>query len=373
MVIRVSQVVGRMMGGGVEANVMNYYRHIDKSRIQFYFIIQNDSTVVPEHEIKELGGRIFYIPSYKNIIAYTNSLYNIFKSTHPLIVHSNMNAISVFTLQAAKRAEVPIRIAHSHSTGNPNEKVKNIIKNILKPYSKVYPTELVACSEYSGKWLFGENAMEQGRVKIIKNAIESDRFTFSPSLRNNTREMLGIPTGTVAIGVVGRFCAQKNQAFALDVFADVLKRNPNARLYFAGDGDKRQEIEEKVSSMEMNASVHFLGNRSDINLLYQAFDVLLMPSLYEGLPVAGIEAQASSLPIIAPDKITNEASIVKNGMTFISLDEPSEVWADAVLQAAHQRRKPGVERHNEIIEAGYDIPQNADEISTWYENLVERL
>lgn len=373
MVIRVSQVVGRMMGGGVEANVMNYYRHIDKSRIQFDFIVQNDSTVVPEQEIKELGGRIFYIPSYKNIIAYTNSLYHIFNSIHPLIVHSNMNAISVFTLKAAKRAEVPIRIAHSHSTGNPNETVKNVVKNMLKPYSKIYPTELVACSEYSGKWLFGEDAVQQGKVKIIKNAIESDRFTFSASLRNNTRKMLGIPAETVAIGVVGRFCAQKNQAFALHVFADILKKNPNAHLYFAGDGDSRQEIEGKVSSMKLNASVDFLGNRSDINLLYQAFDVLLMPSLYEGLPVAGIEAQAASLPIIASDKITNEASIVSNGMTFISLDAPSEVWADAVLQAAHQSRKPGAERHREIIEAGYDISQNADEVSSWYENLVERL
>ncbi|PLS23808.1 glycosyltransferase, partial [Bifidobacterium imperatoris] len=144
--IRVAQVVGRMMGGGVEATVMNHYRHVDHDRVQFDFIVQDDSTVVPAEEIESLGGRVFEIPSYKRLPAYMKACERLFRELRPSIVHSHMNSLSVFPLKAAKDADVPVRIAHSHSTSNPREYAKTAMKMVLRPFSRVYPTHYAACS-----------------------------------------------------------------------------------------------------------------------------------------------------------------------------------------------------------------------------------
>ena len=170
------------MGGGVEATVMNHYRHIDRSQVQFDFIVQTDSTVVPKDEIESLGGRVFYVPPYSNPVKYVNACRKLFQQIHPRIVHSHMNAVSVFTLMAAKQAGVPVRIAHSHSTSNPNEKAKTLVKYVLRPFSKVYPTHLAACSEYAARWLFGDQVADAKQVHIIHNAIDIDRFTFNPPI-----------------------------------------------------------------------------------------------------------------------------------------------------------------------------------------------
>lgn len=156
--IRVTQIVGRMVGGGVEATVMNHYRHIDHSRVQFDFIVQEGSTKIPQDEITSLGGHVYKIPSYTHPLAYVRACEKIFADTYPDIVHSNMNAMSILPLLAAKKAGVKIRIAHNHSTANPHEPIKTVAKNILRPFSKVYLTVLAACSEHAAEWLFGHEA-----------------------------------------------------------------------------------------------------------------------------------------------------------------------------------------------------------------------
>ena len=366
--IRVAQVVGRMMGGGVEATVMNHYRHIDRSQVQFDFIVQTDSTMVPKDEIESLGGRVFYVPPYSNPVKYVNACRKLFQQIHPRIVHSHMNAVSVFTLMAAKQAGVPVRIAHSHSTSNPNEKAKTLVKNVLRPFSKVYPTHLAACGDYSARWLFGDQTVDQGKVKIIRNAIELDRFAFDEEARTRLRKEIEASDDIRVIGQVGRFSAQKNQLFSLDVLAELVKKNPRVLLVFLGVGDDMDKVKAKAHDLGLSDHVRFLGMRSDVNEWYSAFDVLLFPSLYEGLPLTAVEAQVSGLPLVVSDKVPKEADLIPSLVRRISLDAGIESWVSAF--DAHESDASGRVSHvQEIAKRGYAIHLSAAELVHWYKKL----
>lgn len=181
--VRVAQVVGKMVGGGVEAVVMNYYRHIDRSKVQFDFLVDSDSTLVPRDEIESLGGRVFEIPPYQHIAEYQRELQRLFKQEGWRIVHSHINALSVFPLRAAKKAGVSVRIAHSHSTSGKGEYAKNALKAVLKTQSNRYPTHRFACSQFAGEWLFGKAA----HFEVVYNAIDLDRFRFNAEARAQAR------------------------------------------------------------------------------------------------------------------------------------------------------------------------------------------
>lgn len=186
--IRVAQIVGKMNGGGVEAVVMNYYRHIDRSKVQFDFLVDSDSTLVPREEIESLGGRVFEIPPYQHVVEYQRELQRLFKQEGWKIVHSHINALSVFPLRAAKKACVPVRIAHSHSTSGKGEYAKNTLKALLKTQSNRYPTHRFACSNFAGDWLFGKDA----QFEVVYNAIDLDRFRFNAEARALARADLGL-------------------------------------------------------------------------------------------------------------------------------------------------------------------------------------
>ena len=186
--VRVAQVVGKMVGGGVEAVVMNYYRHIDRSKVQFDFLVDSDSTLVPRDEIESLGGRVFEIPPYQHIAEYQRELQRLFKQEGWKIVHSHINALSVFPLRAAKKAGVSVRIAHSHSTSGKGEYAKNALKAVLKTQSNRYPTHRFACSQFAGEWLFGQAA----HFEVVYNAIDLDRFRFNAEARAQARADLGL-------------------------------------------------------------------------------------------------------------------------------------------------------------------------------------
>ena len=188
--IIVAQVMGKWVGGGVESVIMNYYRHLDHSKVQFDFICDEDSTRIPYDEIKKLGGRVFLVPKYQNLPKYLKALEKLFKENKYRIVHANINTLSVFPLYAAKKAGVSIRISHSHSTSNPKEWKRNLIKNILRPFSKRYATDYFACSELAGRYLFGNKAFDQGEVKIIHNAIDIEKFKFDEVARKNCAKNL---------------------------------------------------------------------------------------------------------------------------------------------------------------------------------------
>ena len=316
----VAQIMGKWVGGGVESVIMNYYRHLDHSKIQFDFICDEDSTCIPYDEIKKLGGRVFLVPKYQNLPKYLKALGKLFKENQYRIVHSNINTLSVFPLCAAKKAGVPIRISHSHSTSNPKEWKRNLIKNILRPFSKRYATDYFACSELAGRYLFGNKAFDRGEVKIIHNAIDVDKFKFDEAARKKLRQEFGIKDSTVVIGHVGRFVQQKNHTFLVDVFKEYHKKNPDSKLLLVGSGPLEDEIKKKVERLDLEDSVLFLGQRDDINKLYSVMDVFCLPSLYEGLPVVGIEAQATGLPTIFSNRISKEV-IVSSYAEIVSIQD----------------------------------------------------
>lgn len=366
--IRIAHIMGKMVSGGVESVVMNYYRNIDKDKIQFDFIVDEDSTYIPIDEIKHMGGRVILVPPYQNTFAYLDRLKKIFKENGYKIVHSHLNALSVFPLYAARVSKVPIRIAHSHSTSNKKEWKKNIMKNILRPFSKVNATHYFCCSELAGRWLFGDKAYDDGNVKLINNAIDVDKFIYNEEIRIKIREELKVEDKLV-IGHVGRFVEQKNHVGLIDIFNEIYKINPNSVLLLAGEGPLLADIRDKVNSLNLTDAVKFLGVRSDINNIMQCIDVFLLPSLYEGLPVVGVEAQASGSLCILSSNMTKETKVIETTKFLNISDEPKE-WAKYILEEYKKFKRKDTKQ--EIINSNFEIKSEAKKLQNDYIELYRK-
>lgn len=366
--IVVAQIMGKWLGGGVEAVVMNYYRHIDRSKIQFDFICDSDSTNIPYEEIESLGGKVILIPPYQKIIKYIKELTGILKKNQYKIVHSHLNTLSVFPLYCAKKAGVKVRIAHSHSTTNKKEWKKNLMKQILRPFSKVFATDYFACTEHAGRWLFGNKTYDEGNVYLLNNAIDLDKFKFDEKIRNKKRKELGISDDTFVIGHIGRFVAQKNHAFLIDIFKEVYKQNKKTLLLLVGQGPLKEEIQEKVNNFGLTNNVRFLGQREDVNELYNVMDLFLFPSLYEGLGMVAIEAQVNGLPCICSDEIPRIAKIT-NLTEFINLNDSILKWIGKINSDKEKRQKT-IEK---VYKSEYDIKNECKRLNHKYITLNERI
>lgn len=362
-VIRVAHVIGKWLGGGVESVVMNYYRYIDKSKIQFDFICDEDSTNIPYEEIENLGGKVILIPPYQKVLKYHKELKRVLKQGKYKIVHSHINTLSVFSLFAAKCAGVPVRIAHSHSTTNKKEKKKNLIKQVLRPFSKLFATDYMCCSELAGRWLFGNKEYDNGNVYLLNNAIDLDKFKYDEEKRKEKRKELNIEDSTLVIGHVGRFVEQKNHRFLIDIFNEVHKQKEDSILLLAGQGPLMEEMQEKVKALGIENSVKFLGQRNDINELYQAFDVFCLPSLYEGLPVVGVEAQATGLLCILSDDMTKETKVLES-TKFLSLNQSAKEWTDNIIEKYNTYKR--TKTRKEISNNGFDITNETSKLEDFY-------
>ena len=361
--IRVAQIIGKWLGGGVESVVMNYYRHIDRTKIQFDFICDEDSTNIPYGEIEKMGGKVILIPPYQKVFKYHKKLKEVLRSGGYKIVHSHINTLSVFSLFAAKCAGVPVRIAHSHSTTNKKEKKKNLLKQVLRPFSKVFATDYMCCSELAGRWLFGNKEYDNGNVYLLNNAIDLDKFKYDEEKRKEKRKELNIEDSTLVIGHVGRFVEQKNHRFLIDIFNEVHKQKEKSILLLAGQGPLMEEMKEKVKILGIEDNVKFLGQRNDINELYQAFDVFCLPSLYEGLPVVGVEAQATGLLCIFSDDMTKETKVLDT-TEFLSLNQSVEEWTYTILKKYKSfKRKNCI---NEISKKDFNIKKEANKLTQKY-------
>lgn len=360
--IRIAQMMTDMNYGGVEMVVMNYYRHIDRSRFQFDFYALEGSEIPQLDEIKQLGGRVFVVPQYIHLWDYEKTLIKYFKENKYDIVHSHMNALSVFSLRAAKIAGVKNRIAHSHSTAAQGEIKKNIVKNMLRPFSKIYPTKLIACSDLSGKWLYGKNTS----FEILNNAIELDRFVYNEETRNIVRKELRVENKFI-VGHIGRFCYQKNHELLINIFSEVYKKRKDAVLLLIGDGETKNQFKEQVHRLGLNDCVIILGNRNDTNRIYQAMDVFVLPSRYEGLPVVGIEAQASGIPLVMSDKVTKETKILESAR-FVPLDVSAKKWSEIILQVSTKYKR--TDTREEMRKAGFEINASAKKLMKLYDELI---
>lgn len=364
--VRIAHIIGKWLGGGVESVVMNYYRNMNHNKIQFDFICDEDSTNIPYKEIEALGGKVILVPPYQHVFKYQREMIRILKEGNYKIVHSHINTLSVFPLRAAKRAGVPVRIAHSHSTTNKKEWKKNIVKNILKPFSKLFATNYFACTEHAGRWLFGNKEFEKGNVYILNNAIELEKFTYNEEIRQAKRKELNIRDDTLVIGHIGRFVAQKNHTFLIDIFNEFVKQNPNSALILIGQGTLQEEIEQKVKDLNLTDKVMFLGQRpEDIHELYQAMDVFVFPSLYEGLGMVLIEAQTAGLPCVCSTEIPEIAKVTDN-LYFISLDEDKKNWSKKIRKVENR-----ISERDKAQECGYDIKEEVKKLEKQYYTYVK--
>ncbi len=364
--IRVLQIIGIVCGGGVEAVIMNYYRHIDRSRVQFDFVVDGYEKSLLDDEIASLGGHVYHIEPYKkNIFRYMHQIYHIVREGHYDIVHSNMNTLSLFSLFPAYLAGARQRILHNHSMAVRSEGLRTVLKEILRPLAPIFANRYAACSRIAGEWMYGKRRMDSGEVTLIKNAIDLAEYAYSPEQRLSYRKEFAIPEDAFVVGHVGRFMFQKNHAFLLDIFREVHKRRPDAILLLVGDGELRPAMEEKARDYGLKESVWFLGLRQDVKALYNCMDVFLLPSWYEGLPVVAVEAQANGLPCFFSDRVTPESRL-SSSAAFLSLDDSPQEWAEHILVASEKRNPNALQ---DLQNAGFDIEKQAALLTEWYQYL----
>lgn len=366
--IRVAHVIGKLNAAGVEAVINNYYRHIDRSRYQFDFFVDADGECNPPQDLIELGARYYVIPPYQHIFRHMKALIKIFKENKYMIVHSSMNTLSPISLFCAWIAGVPVRINHNHSTAGKGEFKRNCLKYVLRPFSKCFATHYAACSIYAGEWLFGRKMIQSGRVKIFNNAIDVEKFKYNEHVRESIRKELGLD-GKFVVGHVGRFCYQKNHEFLIDIFKSVHDTYADSVLLLVGTGKLKEQIENKVKNLGLEKKVLFLGVRKDVDRLYQAMDVFVLPSRYEGLPVVGIEAQASGLPCLFSDQLTSECMIIPETKVR-KLTESIYLWQEDILKVKDHTR---INAENYLRNAGFDIKKEAFILDLFYDNCINIL
>ena len=366
--LRIGIVMGKMDSGGKKNLVMEYYRHIDKSKIQFDFICDEDSQAIPEQEINSLGGVVYKVRPYQNIFMNMIDIHKICKKNQYSIVHSYNSTMNVFSLLAAKLSGVPIRISESISMAHPGE-FKTYIKKILLPFSKLFATHFMACGIDCGKWQFGKSAYENGKIAIFKTCIDTKMNSYNEELRNITRAKYGIEDKFV-VGFIGRFVKQKNPLFLLDIFFEIYKREPNALLLLIGDGELKVEMLNKIEVLGIEKQVMYLGRREDIQQFYNAMDCFLLPSLYEGLPVVGLEAQCNGLPVFFSSEITNEASSCDLSY-FIDLNVSPGLWAESILKNTFKNIGKRCSRNCDLIISGYDSKSESGRLQEFYLNCIK--
>ena len=358
METRILHVVTYMGRGGLETMIMNYYRQMDRTKVQFDFLVHRDFRADYDDEIEQLGGRIYrigrLIPWSR---AYQRAL-DAFFAAHPeyRVVHVHQDCLSAVILKAAQKHGVPVRIAHSHNSSQ-DKNLKYLIKLYYKRQIPTYATALFACGKDAGDWMFGGKP-----YTIVNNAIDAAQYSYSHVRAMEMRRSIHIAEDAFVIGHVGRFSPVKNHTFLLDVFGELYSADKHAVLMLVGDGELRKSMEDKAKAMGLEDRVLFTGMRSDVCDLMQAMDVFVFPSLYEGLPVSLVEAQAAGLPCVISNCVP-DACMLTDLVQRVSLEGSAHKWAERILAARETVRR---DRCDEIAAAGFDIVSNAAWLQQYY-------
>ena len=362
--IRVLHSVSNMDRAGIETMLMNYYRRIDRDKIQFDFLVNKSKPGAYDDEIRSLGGNIYKSPGlspwkYPAYIRFMRELL----AAHPeiKILHAHNEGMMEYALMGAKKAGLPVRIAHAHNT-----KIIKDYKWPLKVFCKAFipytATEYFGCGRDAGIYYFGKKRWEE-KGYTMHNAIDPDRFAFSEELRDDARAELGLD-GKFAVGHIGRFNLQKNHRRLIEIFAELVRIKPNAVLLLIGEGELEQQTRDRVRELGVEDKVKFLGVRSDIPRLCMAMDVFVMPSLFEGLPVVGVEAQAAGVPCVFSREVTDEVAVLKESLR-VPLSASDSEWADRI--AAYDGKD--IDRAaalRQVQDAGYDINVETAKITKMY-------
>ena len=347
--------------GGAETMIMELYRNIDRTKIQFDFVVHTEKKGYFDDEICSLGGRIFRVPkfSYQTIIKYRNR-WNKLLSEHTewTIIHGHVRSTASIYLSIGRKLG-RYTIAHSHSISS-GKGLSSVVKDLLQ--KRIKADYYLACSEAAGKWLFGEQIVCSDKFSVLHNSISSNKYIFDEQIRKNTRNELNCKDAFL-VGHVGSFYDVKNHCFLLDVFKVICEKKPLSKLILVGDGYLKEKIEMRVKELCISDKVIFTGVRSDVNKLLMAMDVFVFPSKFEGLGMVIIEAQATGLCSVISDKVPNEAIITEGLVSVKSLNDTPKQWADYILSLNNDDRTSHL---MEIKVNGYDISESTTWIEEFY-------
>ena len=360
--MRVLQMIGSLNIGGSQAFILNLYRNINRDEVQFDFILDHPDQLYYKDEVERFGGKVYYMPSFtgKNLFQVRHA-WDVFFSQHPeyKILHTHVRSYASIYIPIAHKYGVKT-VIHSHSTSNGNG-ISAFVKRIMQYPLRFQADYFMACSEDAGRWLFGEKVCKSNRYSYIPNGIELKKYCFSNTEREKLRSKYGFEDKHIFIHV-GRFHEAKNHKFLLSIFDEINKRVSNACLVLVGDGELRDSIEKIINEKNLNNNVRILGYRDDIPELLFAADVFLFPSIWEGLGISVIEAQAAQLPCIVSDSVPSAVKISEL-CHMVSLND-IDSWLK--LSCSNLKRKNVM---SDIQRSGYDIKLSAQKIESIYEEL----
>lgn len=363
--VRILQELSALDGGGVAKLLYDYYLNMDREKVHFDFLIYDyyDEGIY-EKPLRDLGCTIYKLPRLKkDKKGYFEGMKKIIKNGNYDVVHSHMGSRGLFVMYYGKKYGVKKRIVHSHIAYEPVSSVKRKFNSILAAISKHYATDLFACGHDAGVYMWGQKNSDKGKIHIMTNAIDTEKFTFSKDIRDQKKKELNIE-GKFTIGIVGRLSEQKNYPFLFEAYKKMLEKRNDTVLIVVGRGLEEDKIKEKADQLGLKDSVQFLGIRSDISDLLNAFDVFVLPSLYEGLPVVLIEAQANGVQEIVSDKVTTEMNIT-DLIQFLSIDGTEGEWAEAMVSCKDNTSER--EKYSRLVaEAGYDIRVESKKMQEFY-------
>ena len=363
--IRVLQVLSGLNRGGIENMVMNLYRAMDKTQIQFDFVIHNHGEDAFCDEVRKLGGNIYLFPKFSLFkIGSYKKFWKSFLKEHPeyKIIHSHIRSYAIVFVRIAKKLGIKT-IVHSHSTSN-GSGIGSLVKMFMQLPLRRESDYLFACSEISGRWLFGDKAISKPNYRMIKNAVDTSRYAVSDDVRQSYRKSFNAE-GKVIYGHIGRLSEPKNHSFLLDIFKEITKREPNSLLLIIGMGSYKSQIEAKIKELSLENSVVMTGARADIPELLSAMDVFLLPSLWEGLPVVVVEAQAAGLPCIVSDTVTREVA-VSEAVEYLPIDKGASLWVEKAISCAGKK----YDVINKIKDAGFDTSTTCESLTSFYRSLM---
>ena len=362
--IKVLHVIGSLKIGGAENVAMNFSRYLDKQKFKCDYLVFNNEVGEYEKEAIDLGCKVIRIESpNKGYMDYVKNLKEVLKDNRYDVIHSHTLLNNGITLKVAYDMKIRKRISHSHSTDSGvEESLKyKIYKYFMKKMIKKYSTDIIACGEDAGNYLYGKKEFKNSGI-IVNNGIDINKYSYNEEKRNESRKELGIENELV-VGHVGRFTKVKNHDFLIDIFNEIYKYDKYSKLLLIGDGELREEIESKIRSLGLENNVILTGIRTDVSDLQQAIDVFVFPSLYEGLPVAMIEAQAGGIPCITSENVTQEVKIT-DSVEFMSLEKSPKDWANKIIEFRKKNRR---DTSKDLILAGFDINSTIEEVTKIYE------
>lgn len=334
---------------GMSHVILNYLCHMSVDGLDLHFTAAPDVNDSIRNTLENYGT-IHYIPLKKeNLWGYVFGLNKTLKSRIDVIhIHGNSGTMVIESLLARLHG-VPQILVHCHNTKTSYP----LLNRILTPIMKCMATDLIACSRASGEWLYGKS-----NYLVLNNAIDLKKYEFNPLVREEVRREFQVGD-TLLVGHIGAFLESKNQPYLVEAFADFHRRYPNSKLMLVSDGPMFEAVKHQVEQLGLTGSVIFPGRRSDAQRLYQAMDVFVMPSRWEGLPLVMLEAQASGLPVLASDRITRDAACTDR-VRFLSIDETPSVWADALMELVDEKKDRVEGIAQQLRQHGFDITEEAE-------------